>query len=149
MATRALIGYLEDGVLTTTYNHYDGYPENLGKALETFYNEPEKAKEIANKGYISYVNAETGEIEANRQDTADKVDLNKMDPQDAVEDVADLVDSYGADFAYFYNPNVKKWDRIKVYGKNQMIDALEGMLFQGSEEVTESYNSKWKKFIGK
>lgn len=149
MATRALIGYLEDGVLTTTYNHYDGYPENLGKALETFYNEPEKAKEIASMGYISYVDPKTGEIEAKNQNPPDKIDLGKMDPQDAVEDVADLVDSYGADFAYFYNPNVKKWDRIKVYGKRQMIDALEGMLFQGSEEVTESYTNKWKKFITK
>jgi hypothetical protein len=149
MATRALIGYLEDGVLTTTYNHYDGYPENLGKALETFYNEPETAKEIASMGYISYVDPETGKIEANNSGPADKVNLNNMDPQDAVEDVADLVDSYSADFAYFYNPNVKKWDRIKVYGKRQMIDALEGMFFQGSEEVTESYTNKWKKFIGK
>jgi hypothetical protein len=149
MATRALIGYLEDGVLTTTYNHYDGYPENLGKALETFYNEPEKAKEIASMGYISYVNPETGEIEANNQDTPDKINLNNLDPQDAVEEVAGLVDSYGANFAYFYNPNTKKWDRIKNYGTRQMMDALEGMLFQGSEEVTESYKAKWDKFIGK
>jgi hypothetical protein len=149
MATRALIGYLEDGVLTTTYNHYDGYPENLGKALETFYNEPEKAKEIASMGYISYVNPETGEIEANNQDTPNKVNLNNLDPQDAVEEVAGLVDSYGADFAYFYSPNTKKWDRIKNYGIRQMMDALEGMLFQGSEEVTESYKAKWNKFIGK
>ncbi len=39
MATRALIGYLEDGVLTSTYNHYDGYPEHLGKALNNFFTE--------------------------------------------------------------------------------------------------------------
>ena len=32
MATRALIGYLdEDRNFTCTYNHYDGYPEGLGK----------------------------------------------------------------------------------------------------------------------
>jgi len=73
MATRALIGYLENGVLTTTYNHYDGYPENLGKALNNFYNTPEKAKEIANEGYISYIDPETGEIEAANQDTPDKL----------------------------------------------------------------------------
>src|SRR6056300_800884 len=36
--TRALIGYLSGDRLTTTYNHYDGYPSNLGKGLEAHYN---------------------------------------------------------------------------------------------------------------
>jgi hypothetical protein len=129
MATRALIGYMENGVLTSTYNHYDGYPENLGKALEGFYNTPEKAKEIADKGYISYINPETGEIEAANQDTPDKLNLNKLDPQDAVEEVARLVDSYGADYAYFYNPTNMKWEHIKNNGIRSMMDALEGILF--------------------
>ena len=49
MATRALIGYLDDSkVLTTTYNHYDGNPEYLGKKLKEFYNTDDLAKEIAN-----------------------------------------------------------------------------------------------------
>jgi hypothetical protein len=138
MATRALIGYMENGVLTSTYNHYDGYPENLGKALNTFYNTPEKAKEIANKGYISYVDPETGEIEAKNQDTPDKLDLNKLDPEQATLEVADLVDSYGADYAYFYSADAGSWDNIKNYGKRQMSDALEGILFQGSEKMDES-----------
>jgi NTP pyrophosphatase (non-canonical NTP hydrolase) len=129
MATRALIGYLENGVLTTTYNHYDGYPENLGKALNNFYNTSEKAKEIANEGYISYIDPETGEIEAANQDTPDKLDLNKMDPNQAVEEVAGLVDSYGADYAYFFAPNSSAWDVIKNNGIRSMIDSLEGILF--------------------
>ena len=129
MATRALIGYLENGVLTTTYNHYDGYPENLGKALNNFYNTSEKAKEIANEGYISYIDPETGEIEAANQDTPDKLDLNKMDPNQAVEEVAGLVDSYGADYAYFFAPNSSAWDVIKNNGIRSMVDSLEGILF--------------------
>ena len=138
MATRALIGYMENGVLTSTYNHYDGYPENLGKALNTFYNTPEKAKEIANRGYISYVDPETGEIEAKNQDTPDKLDLNKLDPEQAVLEVADLVDSSGADYAYFYSADAGMWYNIKNYGKRQMSDALEGILFQGSEKMDEN-----------
>ena len=138
MATRALIGYMENGVLTSTYNHYDGYPENLGKALNTFYSTPEKAKEIANRGYISYVDPETGEIEAKNQDTPDKLDLNKLDPEQATLEVADLVDSYGADYAYFYSADAGAWDNIKNYGKRQMSDALEGILFQGSEKMDEA-----------
>ena len=140
MATRALIGYMENGVLTSTYNHYDGYPENLGKALEGFYNTPEKAKEVANRGYISYIDPETGEIEAANQDTPDKLNLNKLDPQDAIEEVAGLVDSYGADYAYFYNPDTSNWDHIKNNGIRSMVDALEGILFQGSEEMEEAYH---------
>ena len=59
MATRALIGYLdEDRNFTCTYNHYDGYPNHLGKALNDFYNTDDKAKSIANEGYISYVDPE-------------------------------------------------------------------------------------------
>jgi hypothetical protein len=129
MATRALIGYIENGVLTTTYNHYDGYPDNLGKALNNFFNSPTLAKDIANYGYISYIDPETGDIEAANQDTPDKLDLNKMGPEDAVERVAALVDSYGADYAYFYSPNADNWDVIKNNGIRSMVDALEGILF--------------------
>ena len=47
MATRALIGYLDDNrVLTSTYNHYDGYPDHLGKILDTYYNATGKARSI-------------------------------------------------------------------------------------------------------
>ena len=39
MATRALIGHLSDDgkVFASTYNHYDGYPEGLGKILNKHY----------------------------------------------------------------------------------------------------------------
>jgi hypothetical protein len=44
MATRALIGTIEtdaagNQVLTSTYNHYDGYPENLGVGLNNHYDQ--------------------------------------------------------------------------------------------------------------
>ena len=153
MATRALIGYLENGVLTTTYNHYDGYPENLGKALNNFFNSPTLAKDLANYGYISYINPETGEIEAKHQESPDKVNLNKMDSEVAVEEVASLVDSYGADYAYFYSPNASNWDVVKNNGIRSMMDSLEGILFgdfdntYDEEEMAENYQSKWKKFL--
>ena len=140
MATRALIGYIENGVLTSTYNHYDGYPENLGKALENFFDSVTLAKDIANYGYISYIDPETGEIEANNTEKPDTLNLNKLDPQDAAEEVAGLVDSYGADYAYFYNPTSMKWDHVKNNGIRSMIDPLEGILFQGSEEMDEAYH---------
>jgi hypothetical protein len=129
MATRALIGYLENGVLTSTYNHYDGYPENLGKALNNFFNSPTLAKDIANYGYVSYIDPKTGEIEAANTQAPKKLNLNKLDSEQTAEEVASLVDSFGADYAYFYTPNSNSWDVVKNNGIRSMIDALEGILF--------------------
>jgi len=129
MATRALIGYLENGVLTSTYNHYDGYPENLGKALNNFFNSPTLAKDIANYGYVSYIDPQTGEIEAANTQAPKKLDLNKLDSEQTAEEVASLVDSFGADYAYFYTPNSDNWDVVKNNSIRSMIDALEGILF--------------------
>jgi len=136
MATRALIGYLENGVLTSTYNHYDGYPENLGKALNNFFDSPTLAKDIANYGYVSYIDPKTGEIEAANSQAPKKLDLNKLDSEQAAEEVAMLVDSFGADYAYFYNPDSDGWEYVQNDGIRSMIDPLEGILFggMGSEE---------------
>jgi hypothetical protein len=146
MATRALIGYLENGVLTSTYNHYDGYPENLGKALNNFFDSPTLAKDIANYGYISYIDSETGEIEAANSQAPKKLDLNKLDSEQAAEEVAVLVDSFGADYAYFYSPNNDGWDVVKNNGIRSMVEPLEGILsgdFDNTydeEEMNEAYN---------
>lgn len=146
MATRALIGYLENGVLTSTYNHYDGYPENLGKALNNFFDSPTLAKDIANYGYISYVDPKTGEIEATNSQAPKKLDLNKLDSEQAAEEVAVLVDSFAADYAYFYSPNNDGWDVVKNNGIRSMIDALEGILYgdfdntYDEEEMNEAYH---------
>jgi len=146
MATRALIGYLENGVLTTTYNHYDGYPEHLGKALNNFFNSPTLAKDIANYGYVSYIDPQTGEIEANNKGRADKINLNQLDPEQAAEEVASLVDSFGADYAYFYTPNSDNWDVVKNNSIRSMIDPLQTILFgdfdntYGKEEMEEAYH---------
>ncbi len=78
MATRALIGYLDtDGVtrLTTTYNHYDGYPSNLGAALKNFFDSDTLARDIAEYGYISYIDPKTGDIEANNKQAPGYVTL--------------------------------------------------------------------------
>jgi hypothetical protein len=144
MATRALIGYLKNGILTTTYNHYDGYPEHLGKALNTFYKSDSEAEQIANKGYISFIDDKTGEIEANNKGRADKINLNQLDPEQAAEEVAGLIDSYGADYAYFYGTG--GWENVTNNGIRSMIDPLQTILFgdfdntYGKEEMEEAYH---------
>ncbi len=69
-----------------------------------------------------------------------------MDPNQAIEEVASLIDSYGADYAYFFTPNADKWDYIKNNGIRSMIDSLEGILFgdfdntYDKEEMDEAYH---------
>jgi len=152
MATRALVGYLnpETKELTSTYNHYDGYPENLGKALDNHYDDDSKAYGIANYGYISYVAPETGEIEASRKQNAD-VEVLPNNFEDAMMEIAKIADSYGADYVYIYNPEDSEWVNVKMYGKLQTADALEQILGTikryFDSNVEESYNAKWKNFI--
>ena len=147
MATRALIGYLDtDGVtrLTTTYNHYDGYPSNLGKALNTFYNTDAKANEIAEEGYISYIDPKTGEIEANHKQSPGYVTLPD-NFEDAVDEIAAEIDSMGADYGYIWDNSKEKWIIIENEGIGEMSQELEMELSHlkdkfGAEEVDEAYH---------
>ena len=127
MGTRALIGYLDtdgDTKLTSTYNHYDGYPSNLGKGLETFYNSDAKAEEIANVGYISFLDGETGEWEAKNKSMAD---ITKLPDNfnEAMMEVATKIDNYGADFGYIWDNENEEWITVRNNGIGKMTQDLE------------------------
>ena len=128
MGTRALIGYLDTdqspAKLTSTYNHYDGYPSNLGKGLENFYDSDAKAEEIANVGYISYLDPETGEIEA----------ANKQKPtitplpdnfNEAMMEIAAEIDSFSGDYGYIWDNENEEWITVKNEGIRSMAEDLE------------------------
>jgi hypothetical protein len=54
MSTNALIGIVnKDNSLTTSYVHYDGYPEGVGDMLLSSYNEETVARKISELGYMS------------------------------------------------------------------------------------------------
>ena len=156
MATRATIGYLNpDNTITTTYNHYDGYPEGLGVALRNHYNTNEEAKEVANMGYVSYIDAETGNIEAN----------NKSVPQTVGD--SDLVSSIQyfkdqaseGDYAYLWVPQNEEWMYAPTAMKMEdfvdtfvmgidFIDDEDDMAdYDSIDNMEEGYESKWKKFV--
>jgi len=127
MGTRALIGYLDtDGStkLTSTYNHYDGYPSNLGKGLEKFYNNDAKAEEIANVGYISYLDPGTGEWDAaNKQKP--EVTILPDNFNEAMMEIATEVDSFGADYGYIWDNENEEWITIENEGIRAMAEDLE------------------------
>ena len=139
MATRALIGYLDDdGVLTTTYNHYDGYPDHLGKILDTYYSRNKRARDVANKGYISYFE-DDGDIVSNtfpnNKRNPDKIELGRdlgtgdqLDWEDALLEMAKHIDGYGADYAYIWYEGDGDWSEIKNTGIRSMVDQLANQL---------------------
>ena len=54
MATRARIGLeLKNGSIVSVYHHWDGYPEWLGRILNTHYNTRAKAAELIDGGDMS------------------------------------------------------------------------------------------------
>ena len=128
MATRALIGYLDDDrVLTSTYNHYDGYPDHLGKILDTYYNRNKRARDVANKGYISYFEDDGDIVSKNPEKKPYKLDLNG-EWEDALYSIAQEIDSFDADFAYIWYKEDGDWVEIKNTGTQSMIDQLANQL---------------------
>ena len=125
MGTRALIGIIEteaagNQILTSTYNHYDGYPSNLGVGLNKYYDELESAKKVANMGYISFLNPETGEIESKHNDPAEKTVLSD-DFEEAMREIHAVADSMGADYVYLYDHDENDWMHSKMNGVSNLI----------------------------
>lgn len=156
MATRAAIIYIDGkGKMSATYNHYDGYPENLGKGLNNHYSDDFNAQKIASEGYISYMDPETGEIEQNNQSSPETYIIDDLD--DAVGKINDVAQGMGVDYVYIYVPYNNSWVNIKNQGRNTMLNILNGLLpdilgmsHMGSEDdvdMNESYEIKWQNFI--
>jgi hypothetical protein len=156
MATRAAIIYIDNkGKMSATYNHYDGYPENLGKGLNDHYSDDFNAQKIASEGYISYMDPETGEIEQNNQQNPETYVIDDLD--DAVGKLNDVAQGMGADYVYIYVPYNNSWVNIKNQGSNTMLRTLNGLLpdilgmsHMGSEDdvdMNESYKTKWQNFL--
>ncbi len=54
MATRSRIGIeLKDGSILSAYHHWDGYPQWLGRILNTHYNTREQAADLIDGGDMS------------------------------------------------------------------------------------------------
>ena len=161
MATRAAIIYFDPEKLeaVSTYNHYDGYPENLGAGLEAHYNDDFKANRIASEGYISYLDPETGDVEVNN--ARDKeVEPQRMrltdDMGETAMGLAELINSYSADYAYIWSPAVNKWMTIKggstksIYSTiDQLMPELFGMGTNPENDMMEEkdYMTEWQSFL--
>jgi len=161
MATRAMISFLDGRVLTTTYNHYDGYPDNLGKGLDNHYSEPNEALKVASTGYISYLDPETGDINSKYDEPADEIILPD-DWEEAMLKIAEAADEMGADYVYVYNPENFEWINASLSGGTRKaseklamgLNSLKGDFDlslsnppSSPDQYTEGYSKKWQNFI--
>ena len=54
MSTRSRIGIeLKDGSILSAYHHWDGYPQWLGRILNTHYNSKQKVADLIDGGDMS------------------------------------------------------------------------------------------------
>lgn len=128
MATRALVGFINDGPeLISTYNHYDGYPESLGVALDKHYSMPEEALKISSTGYISFLDPETGEIDSKHKEPADRTKLSTTFDE-AMMEIAAKGDSYGADYIYIYNVETSDWVHASMSSTRSAAEQLGRLL---------------------
>jgi hypothetical protein len=145
MATRAVIITIDNRMMTSTYNHYDGYPDYLGKALSTHYNSDELAKKISGEGYISYIDDETGEVNvSNPRDKEIKPtvsDFGGMDVDDMAYELAKEINGSGADYAYIWNQRGDNWVTVKNDGvrstMNKLAAELPTMGFDDEQDMME------------
>jgi len=152
MATRAQVAYIDEDMtqIITTYNHYDGYPESLGKALVNHYDSDEKAKDIASSGYISFLDPETGDIDATHNDPPTIIRDGDIDT--LLRKFYDHSNGSGADYVYLY---AGQWIDSSMYPMTQdkfvsiMVDELEMTtpMYDEEEMMGEGYEAKWQKFL--
>jgi hypothetical protein len=88
----------EDGTVTATYCHYDGYISYNGKMLVDNYNTPEKAKAVGEAGYLSSLKADLYEsvVDSVHNDPAVQYDSPKAFLQSGDNHA-------GADYLYFFD----------------------------------------------
>ena len=100
MGTASMIGiYNEDGSVTATYCHYDGYLEYMGRMLTETYNTPKTARMVAECGYLSSLEYDF------KRSLAEAVHKNESAvPYESVEQfMKNGYDYAGAEYLYLFD----------------------------------------------
>ena len=150
MATRARIGIEnQDGSITTSYHHWDGYPAGLGFNLISHWDNPETLAEAIALGDASHCGKTIGnKIDFDcRQDGY--YDQNVYYGRDRGETGVDpiIYDTYavfekcflrktpaGEDFAYVLRLD-GTWTMIDVYGKKVTHDAEDDIVIARADMI--------------
>ena len=85
-----------------------------------------KAEEIANMGYISYIDSETGEGVNNSSSSSQPKKIDLPDNfNEAMMEIASKIDSMGADYGYIWDNENEEWITVKNDGIRNLTQDLE------------------------
>lgn len=104
MATNAHIGYIEDGKITYTHLHFDGYPEHAGRILYEEYNDLDKVKELVALGYLESI--DNDEVIAFHRDKGYTFD--DVSPQ-VTSSLNDFIHDEYREFNYLFDAGTNRW----------------------------------------
>jgi hypothetical protein len=98
MSTRALVGILNENMVTYIYNHFDGYPECLGKTLVENYRTREIVEELLSFGDASYIEESANKSEFYMRDKGETdCEARVVGAQEYIEK------EWFCDFKYLFN----------------------------------------------
>ena len=100
MSTRSLIGIYdkEDGSVTASYCHYDGYLSGVGTTLVKSYNNEWDAANVASGGYLSSLGEDYTESKLKSANSDEAVNYASV-----VEYMKSGFDDYGVDYLYLFD----------------------------------------------
>lgn len=117
MGTSSMIAIKnEDGSVTASYCHYDGYVGYNGMMLKECYNTQELASAVANSGYVSALN----------EDLQDSIDKSANVDNPVVYECSDeyLLTGWeycGAQFLYLWDGEQWLYSSLKNHGWNDIV----------------------------
>jgi hypothetical protein len=103
MGTHAMVGIWnsDNGTVTASYVHYDGYVEGVGRTLEEHFNDPIGAALVATGGYLSALYSDWAK---SREESV------HSDPATVFDSIEDYMkngyDYAGAEYLYLYDGNI-------------------------------------------
>lgn len=130
MATRARIGIeLSDESVLSVYHHWDGYPEWLGRILNTHYNSKELATELIDGGDMSScwtVGEDDNIVDADKYGPNYYSSRGEDCPPRLDDNLFDYLLQDNEEFAYLYT-RYGKWVcyNLHQYEENTMPEVVE------------------------
>jgi len=122
MATRGQIAYLADpNTIFSIYNHYDAYPQSLGKALENHYNTDTEVENLIMGGNdIRFIDND-GMVD--RFDNGGAKIIKGDEPESLFNNLYDHSDSAAADYVYVWLED--KWITLPINkGRQYFVGTL-------------------------
>lgn len=97
MATRAAIGFVSGSEIHTIYSHYDGYPEHVGKILQTYFRSMKLAEDLVYGAQIRNFDSDGTVVRYLRSDGAHEISDT---PCEAIQ---------GYDYLYLFDSEKQEW----------------------------------------